>query len=403
VAALTAVVVAACFAVEIPSPAKPRIAADPLANSGGLLLVGVHSLVAAAFATLGALVVSHRPRNPIGWLLVLIGVSFAAIDLSNQVYLRVSLPQEVTPSGLQPVLWVGTWAYLPAFVSAIIFLPLLFPTGTPPSPRWKVLAWFVVAAGTLAFIGSAFAPGPLSGTPAVDNPVGIDSPLIELAGTIGGSALLPSALAAIGSLFLRFHRAGGVERQQLKWLAAAAALLPFGFASNFVVGDMAWPIMLVCLLVVAGAVATAMLRHRLYDIDVVINRTLVYGALTVMLAASYIGGVLLLQLLLRPWTERNDLAVAVSTLVVVALFGPARVRIQRVVDRRFYRARYDALRTVEEFGGRLRGSVDLGALDVDLRSVVHRTVQPTHVSVWLRTPTAGATAVTIPGRGGHTP
>ena len=401
-AALTCLGALVCVAVEVPAPATPGSSLDPDASSGGLLLVTVHSVVSAAFAGLGALVVSRRTRNPIGWLLVLIGVSFAAIAVSNQVYLRVVLDEGSAPApAALLLLWIGAWAYLPAFVSAIVFLPLLFPTGRPLSARWAALAWFAVVCGVLAFVGAAFAPGPLAGSPVVDNPVGTELDVVTVAGLVGSAGLFAAAPLAIGSLVLRYRRSSGVERQQLRWLAAAAALLPFGFASSVVVGDMAWPVMLLCLLVVAGAIAVAMLRYRLYDIDVVVNRTLVYSALTITLASSYVAVVLLLQLVLHPWTESSDIAVAASTLVVAALFGPARRSIQGQVDRRFYRRRYDARRTVEDFTGRLRQQVDLGALATDLGAVVRATVQPEHLSIWLR-PSADAT-VTIPGRSPRRP
>jgi hypothetical protein len=253
-----------------------------------------------------------------------------------------------------------------------------------------------VLLGIIAFVGQAFAPGPIAGATAVDNPLGSDLGVVDLAGSVDLWGLLPTALVAIASLVLRYLRSTGIERQQLLWLAAAASLLPFGFSSSLLIGDYAWPVMLLCLLVVAGAIALAMLRYRLYDIDVVVNRTLVYSALTVTLASSYVGVVLLLQLLLRPLTDTSDVAVAVSTLVVAGLFGPARRSIQRLVDRRFYRRRYDAQRTVAEFTGRLRQQVDLEALGTDLSAVVREAVQPEHVSLWLRVPEAAA--VTIAGR-----
>ena len=403
--ALTLVVALACIVVEVPAPTEPRSPLDPSASSGGLLLVGVHSLVAAAFAGLGALVVARRPRHPIGWLLALIGVSFTAIAASNQVYLRLVLEERDAPAAVtQPVLWVGAWAYLPAFVSAIVFLPLLFPTGRLPSRRWAALAWAAVGCGTLVFLGEALAPGPLPGAPAVDNPVGTASEVLSTAGLIGTAGIVAAAPAAIASIVLRYRRSSGVERQQLRWLAAAASLLPLGFASSLLIGVYAWGVMLLALLVVAGAVAVAMLRYRLYDIDVVINRTLVYSALTLTLASAYVAVVLVLQLVLRPLTPGSDIAVAASTLLVAGLFTPARRSIRSLVDRRFYRSRYDARRTVAQFGGRLRQEVDLESLAADLRAVVHEAVHPEHVSLWLRPTEADAVttpvapAVTIPER-----
>ena len=418
-AALTLLAALACVVVEVPAPARPRSPLDPGAGSGGLLLVVVHGSVASAFAALGALVVSRRPRQPIGWLLVLVGASFVAIAASNQVYLRLVLEERGTSWVAAAVLWVGAWAYLPAFVSATVFLPLLFPTGRPPSTRWAALGWAAVGCGALAFVGEAFAPGPFPGAAAVDNPLGTRSDVVEVADAVGAAGLFVAAPAAITSIVLRFRRSAGVERQQLRWLAAAASLLPLGFASSLLVGDVAWVVMLLCLLVVAAAVAVAMLRYRLYDIDVVINRALVYSALTLTLGSAYVGAVLLLQLLLRPVTASSDVAVAVSTLVVAGLFTPARRSIRHLVDRRFYRSRYDARRTVADFTGRLREQVDLESLAADLSAVVRETVQPEHVSLWVR-PTAvdpvtppgvpAAPAVTIsertlgrPGAGGRPP
>ena len=184
---------------------------------------------------------------------------------------------------------------------------------------------------------------------------------------------------------MRFRRSRGIERQQLKWVTAGAALLPL---SQIPSGDMGYAGLLLGALVIAGAVAIAMLRYRLYDVDVVINRTLVYGALTATLALAYLGSVLLLQLVLRPLTEESNLAIAGSTLAVAALFRPARARIQEAVDRRFYRRKYDAQRTLEAFSSRLRDQVDLGALNSELSAVVAETLQPAHVSLWLRAPEA---------------
>ena len=396
-AVLTVLVALACVIVEVPAPAEPGSPLDPRASSGGLVLVAVHSLVAAAFAGLGALVVSRRPRNGIGWLLCLVGVSFVAIAASNQVYLRLVLgPRDVPTALTYPVLWVGAWAYLPAFVSAIVFLPLLFPTGRLPSGRWAALAWATVVCGTLALVGEAFTPGPLPGAPAVDNPLGTAGGVVGTARAVGLAGVMAAAPTAIVSIVLRYRRSSGVERQQLRWLAASAALLPLGFASSLVIGDYSWVVMLLCLLVVAGAVAVAMLRYRLYDIDVVVNRALVYSALTITLASSYVAVVLVLQLLLRPVTESSDLAVAASTLVVAGLFSPARRSIRQLVDRRFYRSRYDARRTVSQFTARLRQQVDLEELAADLSAVVRETVQPEHVSIWLRP--SQPDAVTIPER-----
>ena len=196
-----------CIAVEIPAPSKPRAALDPLAESGGILLVTVNAMVAAAFAVLGALVVSRRPGNAIGWLLMLIGVSFVAISASNEVYLRVYLAEGSAPVAAHVIMWVGNWAFLPAFVSAFVFLPLLFPTGSPPSTIWRMLAWFAAAMGLLAFLGAAFSVGSYDGAEAVVNPIGWDHLMVELAGLVGLLGLLtrgtvPNARVALGTEWL---------------------------------------------------------------------------------------------------------------------------------------------------------------------------------------------------------
>jgi hypothetical protein len=201
---------------------------------------------------------------------------------------------------------------------------------------------------------------------------------------VGWLLLILSLIASATSLVLRFRRSHGIERQQIKWVAAASVVLVVSFLMWEVWEGMA-PLGILTMVVAAGI---AILRYRLYDIDVVINRTLVYGALTATLALAYLGGVLLLQLALRPLTESSNLAIAGSTLGVAALFRPARARIQEVVDRRFYRRKYDAQRTLEAFSTRLRDQLDLGALHSELSAVVSETLQPAHVSLWLRAPQA---------------
>ncbi len=248
------------------------------------------------------------------------------------------------------------------------------------------MAWLTLIGAIGVFCHEAFSPGRLSGFPR-DNPFGLGGAGGELAEALAFSyALVTIAfLAAAASVVVRLRRASGDERQQLKWLASAGVLVFVGVLTtnlNLVGGD-AFPIF-VGQIAVAVAVGVAILRYRLYDIDVVINRTLVYGALTATLAGTYLGSVLLLQLALSGVTANNSLAVAGSTLAVAALFQPARRRIQATVDRRFYRHKYDAARTIEAFGAHLRDEVDLDALALELRAVVGETMQPAHVSLWIR-------------------
>ena len=210
------------------------------------------------------------------------------------------------------------------------------------------------------------------------------SPALGIIADVGAVLLLAAMLASIPSLILRFRRSSGVERQQIKWVASAALLLPIAATGLGLGGDASWPLILIAMMVVAIAVTVAMLRYRLYDIDVVINRALVYGALTAVLAGVYLGSVLILQLVLETFTGGSGLAVAASTLGTAALFGPLRTRTQAVVDRRFFRRKYDAAQTLEHFAATVRDEVDLDTLTDELRAVVADTLQPAHVRVWVQ-------------------
>jgi hypothetical protein len=277
-----------------------------------------------------------------------------------------------------------------------IALPLVFPSGALLSPRWRPVAWLAAAALGLIIVGAGLRPGDLGVSAPVENPLG-PSGLLADAGNvvlqIGGLlAALAFALAAV-SLFLRIRRSRGIERAQLKWFAFAAllataslavAMLEVLFPGGWrrVPGAIGWfGFLFLAIAGIPAATGIAILRHGLYDIDVVIRRTLVYGALTATLAAGYLGCVLLAQLVIG---ARSELTVAASTLAMAALFRPARARIQALVDRRFYRRRYDARQTLEQFGSRLREELDLEALGADLRRVVRETMQPASVSLWLR-------------------
>ncbi len=339
------------------------------------------------FAVVGALVASHQPRNPIGWMLGAIPACLMAIFVGESFYFHAARSDPVDPGGVAEFgLWVANFAWVPAVLLVLVALPLLFPTGRPPTPRWRIVGWAAVAGGVLLCFGIAFLAGPLENYPWVDNPFGV-AWMPGFVNWVGFVLWVASAPAAVASMIVRFRRSHGVERQQLKWFTTAAALLLLGFVLSFslagVIGeDASWVFIALGLLGVDVAVAIAVLRHRLYDIDVVINRALVYGALTATLGATYLALVLLIGLAVG----RSGFAVAVSTLAVAALFGPARGRIQGAVDRRFYRRKYDAQRTLEAFAARLRDEVALDALDSELRGVVTSTMQPAHVSLWLRAP-----------------
>jgi hypothetical protein len=334
-----------------------------------------------ALGVVGAVVASRQPRNAVGWILCVIPVSMGLLILGVHVFWSFELDGQADAT--QWAAWLASWIWTPAIFGSFVLFPLLFPTGAPPTDRWRPVAWAGLAGCAAMTVGFTFTPGTFEDLPAV-NPMGLGNRLgtaAEIANGLGFLLLVVGTLAAIASIVVRFRRSRGIERQQLKWVTVGAALLPLSQVPS---GDFGYAALLLGALVLVGAVAIAMLRYRLYDVDVVINRTLVYGALTAILAGVYLGSVLLLQLVLSPLTEESNLAIAGSTLAVAALFRPARVRIQSAVDRRFYRRRYDATLTLANFGARLRDQVALDNLSAELRGVVAETMQPTHVSLWLR-------------------
>lgn len=350
-------------------------------------------VLVSGFVVVGALVATRRPDNLVGWLLLAIALTFAFQGFGEVYVTGGSRP------GYVAVAWFAAWSWYVWMVLAAIFLPLVFPTGRLLSRRWRPVGWLAVAALALSVIGAAFKPGDLDLTEPVRNPLGVAGRAVDLVAVAGrtGDVLVAAAFVlAAASLVLRFRRADGVERQQLKWfalvglltvgglvLAMVAVLFPGGWRNP--VGAVGWfTFLFSCLIGVPAATGIAILRHRLYDIDVVIKRTLVYGSLSAMLVATYLVLVLVLRLAVDPLAGDSQLAVAASTLAVAALFRPLSSRIQAVVDRRFYRERYDAARTLETFAARLRDELDLETLDTDLRLVVRDTMAPTRVSLWLR-------------------
>lgn len=343
----------------------------------------------AGFPLAGALVVSQLPTRPLGWVLS------AGPDLL-MLGLVLGESAEAPPgAGLVDAWleWGGSVAFA-AGIGLIMFVPLLLPDGTLLSPRWR---WVVRALGVSvgAWVLSAmFKPGRMEIGSGNLNPVGIEplSGFFEPAETLLG----PVSLAAVGlgalSLLLRFRRSQGRERQQLKWLAFGAAVAVGCFLLialiEALLGDLSdvavTLIIIVAILALPASIATAVMRHRLYDVDVVINKTLVYGSLTAILAFSYLVLVVALQRLFGELVRGSDLFVAGSTLAVAGLFRPLRGRIQGFIDKRFYRSRYNAAQTLGEFSSRLRDQVDLGSLNSELVGVVGRTMQPAHASIWLR-------------------
>ena len=363
------------------------------ATTGDIPFLVAFVAVQLGAATAGAVVASRLPGNAIGWIFLALGAGLALAFAANG-YSEVGLASESGPLPLDEVAaWVSSWLFLPVVFGPTLFLLLLFPSGRPISPRWRRLHWILGAVLAVATVAVAFKPGMVGPEgEQVANPValpGTAGELMELLDAVTNLLAVPAFACGVGAIVVRFRRSRGIERQQLKWFALAAAFVGLGLAGSIVVpggiaADAAFLLGMLALAALPVAAGMAILRYRLYDIDVVINRTLVYGALTAALAGAYLGSVLLLQLALSPLTEESDLAIAGSTLAVAALFRPLRGRIQELVDRRFYRRRYDAARTLESFGARLRDQVELDALSGELRAVVADTMQPAHVSLWLR-------------------
>jgi len=372
-----------------------------LAAAGGV--PGESALVSAPFTAMalvylvvGGLIATRLPANPVGWLFCAAGLFFGLTSITYG-YAALSLdPATGTVTGAAAAAaWLTSWIWTPPLLGVPSLLFLLFPDGNLIGPRWRWVVGLVATGLGCVLLGSGLAEGGMtnSSSPATPNPLGLlPRGLADAITTVGFALSLVALVLAVCSLVLRLRRSQGVERQQLKWLMWSAALLPIYLATGLVRwvldassgGLVAELLLAACLSVVPLAVGAAILRYRLYDIDVVINRTLVYATLTATLAAAYLTSVLVLRVALDPLTSGSDLAVAASTLAVAALFRPLRSRIQGTVDRRFYRARYDAARTLDSFAIHLRDELDLATLQDDLRRVVLDTVHPTDVSVWLK-------------------
>jgi len=364
----------------------------------GDLLGGVLFLV---FPLVGALVAARRPRNPIGWILLIDGLLWMLSDLIDDYSLYgVASPGSVPfPVGIA---WINSWLWVPAVGLLGTYVFLLFPNGKLPSKRWRPLAWLSGVVIASVSVGVALSPGPLQGLGGVQNPFGLLQPSMIVPFWVILPLLPLCMLASAASLVFRYRRSHGEERQQLKWIAFAGAfvgvlymiamVLSFVFPSGswFARGSPLWLDLVaysavLSFIAIPIAVGFAILKYRLYEIDLIINRALVYGSLTLMLALVYLGGVISLQALLRALTSQgSQLAIVASTLVIAALFNPLRRRIQTVIDRRFYRRKYDAQKTLSTFSRTLREETNLEALNAELLAVIRETIQPEHVSLWLR-------------------
>jgi hypothetical protein len=338
-----------------------------------------------AFPIVGMLLVRRSPENVIGWLFCAAGPLFGLM-IAGQTYVENHILEEGVAGGFADfTLWVAVWTGPIAYSLITAFLLLLFPTGRLLSRRWRAASFLTAGSVTLLVAGSMLARE-LDDYEQLENPYalgGAFEKILEAARGIGWILLSLSVLLAGISLIVRFRRSKGVERQQLKWMAFAASLLFVSQVSWFVSEGLAQVLTGLSFLALPIAVCIAILRYRLYDIDLIINRTLVYGALTALLAATYFAIVVLLQGLV-PGGGDSEVTVAGSTLAVAALFRPLRARVQGFIDRRFYRRRYDAQRTLESFIVQLRDEVDLDQLSSSLVAAVRETMEPAHASVWMR-------------------
>jgi hypothetical protein len=344
---------------------------------------------AVAFAVVGALVASRQPDNKVGWLLLAAGLC-TAVTSFGESYARYAL---ITAPGSLPGGVYGPWVAVTLFgMVAIlaIFLPLYFPTGRLLSPRWRPILWAGIGYLLCAVVGNNLQPGPLEwlpGAAAARNPVvylPAAKPLLDVILALSAPCFLVGVGGAVAALVVRFRRARGIERQQLKWFTYAAALAPLPFLAYEYAYSISQVLLALILPLVPISVGIAILRYRLYEIDRIINRTLVYGLLTAVLGLCYVAGSLVFVLVAGAGTDPPSWLVAAATLAAAAVFRPARRRIQAVVDRRFNRRKYDAAKTIEAFSTRMRDQVDLDTLSAELLAVVDQTMQPTAASLWLR-------------------
>jgi hypothetical protein len=351
-------------------------------------LVGITS-----FALVGSLLVARAPRNHVSVLFFAIGL-LSCVQAATQVGVAVAVEREAVTTVVRWVAWSSSWMFPPVTALLLVSLPLRFPTGIPLSRRWSAVERTAHLVAGLAALAIALRPGPLDEHTVISNPLGVAA-LDGVSGAFveqGFAAMAALGLASLASVVLRYRRAGALERQQLKWFLSAVALLLVFVVTSVVaeqvlgaeLGTPGQLLGMLALVAVPGSAAIAVLRYRLFEIDRLISRTLSYAVVTAILVGVYAAGVVGLGGIISPMTRDSDLAVAAATLLVAALFSPVRRKVQRAVDRRFDRDRYDAQQTVDAFSSRLRDGVDLDGLQDELAEVVGRTVQPLSVSLWLR-------------------
>lgn len=379
-AASAALLVAAVVVNVLPAADPPRLE----------LQAFVLGFVLLAFPTVGAIIASRQPRNPIGWLLCAAGL-WEEIGVFALVYAVRSL---VTAPGSLPggdvAVWLQELTLGPSFFAFFIFLLLLFPDGRLLSRRWRpVMVVGLLAVAAVTFL-VAVEPGPLEEAPVpAENPFGIDAAALRTLSNVFFALLLAVVVAAAASIVVRFRRSRGVERQQLKWFVSAGVVMvlvfvavPFLFQTPL--GPLTPIILTTVVSMIPVATGIAILRYRLYEIDRIISRTATYAIVTALLAGLYALVALVVPAFLFRTADTPDWLIAGATLLVAAVFVPVRRRVRNAVDRRFNRARYDAARTIEAFAARLREEVDIDLLGAELASMVDSTMQPAHVSLWIK-------------------
>ena len=397
--AVTLVVYAAIFALAFPTSKLPSQSAGWSGGGSAVWLEGAFLLSLLTFSVVGVMIATRRPGNAIGWLLLGIGLAWAIANSDYSDYGLLLHPGSVPfAAGIAAI--AGNFWVPPIGLSGT-FLILLFPDGHLLTPRWRWVAWISAAAIVVGTVSLTLTPGTMGniGYPHTTNPLGISS-LSTVIGIAHASIILIPVCMALSalSLILRYRRSHGVERLQAKWLVAAAATValiyaivaPVSIALTLHSATPVWlsllqDIALFSFFLVPVAIGFAVLRYRLFEIDVIIQKTLVYATLVAMLALLYLGGIAALGWIARTATGQSGaIAVTLSTLAVAAAFQPLRTRIQRTVDRRFYRAKYDVAETLEAFSSGLRRQIDLDSLHADVLGIVGSTMHPSHVSLWLR-------------------
>ena len=391
-AALFALIVVLCLAA-IPGV----IEGSSVENEKQWAFPGFSIVGALVFASCGGLLAVKRSENPVGWLFVAAGVLFVITTICD-VYGGVALVEGRDGGLAYQMGWFSSWGWI-IFLGLVAMAILRFPSGDLPSPRWRIPARLIVLGFVIGSAAFALAPGPLNNLPShITNRYALpDTRTTEAFVTLGIVCFMGALAASALGVIQRFRSSRGIQRQQMKLFAFAAGFFAvsmvmigvFVESSSALLVDTLEIVNSIAVVSVPIAMAVAIMRYRLYDIDLIVRRTLVYGALTAVLALFYLGTVVLLRGLLDPITQDSDIAIAGSTLAVAAAFRPLRTRVQGFIDRRFYRGKYDAVETLGEFSARLRDQIDLASLSGEVLAVVGTTMQPAHASLWLREPAEG--------------